>query len=318
MQIENLCQDDSDAVIAAITERGPARHHRREPGVDRRQLGQGGRPARRRSASSSSWSWWCSSSGPTSASGRCRWPRWSRWPTTSLITIGVYALSGFPVTPSAVTGLLAILGFSMYDTVVVFDKVRENTHELRRTGAVLRPGHQPGGQPDPGPLDQHLDRRAHPDRRDPLRQRRPARRQLAEGPRARAVRRHGRRCLLLDLHRPARAGAAEVEREGGHRTPSAAPRRGPAATPTATPPCPAFTEDLPVARRGRPRARGRRRARRRRRARARRAAPRPRAPPRPPVAAGRPERAAARCTPERRPSGRAQPTRQPRSKRGKK
>jgi preprotein translocase subunit SecF len=51
-----------------------------------------------------------------------------------VITIGVYALSGFPVTPSAVTGLLAILGFSMYDTVVVFDKVRENTHELRRSG----------------------------------------------------------------------------------------------------------------------------------------------------------------------------------------
>lgn len=48
-----------------------------------------------------------------------------------LLTIGVYALSGFPVTPAAVTGLLAILGFSMYDTVVVFDKIRENTHELR-------------------------------------------------------------------------------------------------------------------------------------------------------------------------------------------
>ncbi|MBC9733581.1 protein translocase subunit SecF [Nocardioides marmotae] len=50
------------------------------------------------------------------------------------ITVGIYALSGFPVTPSAVTGLLAILGFSLYDTVVVFDKVRENTHEYRRPG----------------------------------------------------------------------------------------------------------------------------------------------------------------------------------------
>jgi preprotein translocase subunit SecF len=49
------------------------------------------------------------------------------------ITVGVYALSGFQVTPSAVTGLLAILGFSLYDTVVVFDKVRENTNELRRS-----------------------------------------------------------------------------------------------------------------------------------------------------------------------------------------
>lgn len=50
------------------------------------------------------------------------------------LTIGVYALSGFPVTPSAVTGLLAILGFSLYDTVVVFDKIRENTREYRRPG----------------------------------------------------------------------------------------------------------------------------------------------------------------------------------------
>jgi preprotein translocase subunit SecF len=48
------------------------------------------------------------------------------------ITVGVYSLSGFPVTPAAVTGLLAILGFSLYDTVVVFDKVRENTHEMRQ------------------------------------------------------------------------------------------------------------------------------------------------------------------------------------------
>jgi preprotein translocase subunit SecF len=51
-----------------------------------------------------------------------------------VITIGVYAMSGFQVTPSAVTGLLAILGFSLYDTVVVFDKVRENTHERLKSG----------------------------------------------------------------------------------------------------------------------------------------------------------------------------------------
>ncbi|MFC5730116.1 MULTISPECIES: protein translocase subunit SecF [Nocardioides] len=49
------------------------------------------------------------------------------------LTVGVYALSGFQVTPAAVTGLLAILGFSLYDTVVVFDKVRENTVQLRKS-----------------------------------------------------------------------------------------------------------------------------------------------------------------------------------------
>ncbi|TIC82493.1 protein translocase subunit SecF [Nocardioides sp. GY 10113] len=49
------------------------------------------------------------------------------------LTVGVYALSGFQVTPAAVTGLLAILGFSLYDTVVVFDKVKENTTTLRKS-----------------------------------------------------------------------------------------------------------------------------------------------------------------------------------------
>jgi len=50
-----------------------------------------------------------------------------------VITIGVYALSGFEVTPATVTGVLTILGFSLYDTVVVFDKVRENTADLKST-----------------------------------------------------------------------------------------------------------------------------------------------------------------------------------------
>ncbi|MEP9385368.1 protein translocase subunit SecF [Nocardioides sp. KR10-350] len=50
-----------------------------------------------------------------------------------VITVGVYALSGFEVTPATVTGFLTILGFSLYDTVVVFDKVRENTKNLRAT-----------------------------------------------------------------------------------------------------------------------------------------------------------------------------------------
>ena len=47
-----------------------------------------------------------------------------------VITVGVYALAGFPVAPATVIGLLTILGYSLYDTVVVFDKVRENTAGL--------------------------------------------------------------------------------------------------------------------------------------------------------------------------------------------
>jgi preprotein translocase subunit SecF len=51
-----------------------------------------------------------------------------------LITVGVYALAGFQVSPATVTGLLTILGYSLYDTVVVFDKVRENTAGLTAGG----------------------------------------------------------------------------------------------------------------------------------------------------------------------------------------
>jgi protein-export membrane protein SecD/preprotein translocase SecF subunit len=47
-----------------------------------------------------------------------------------MIAVGVYALVGFQVSPTTVIGLLTILGYSLYDTVVVFDKVRENTAGL--------------------------------------------------------------------------------------------------------------------------------------------------------------------------------------------
>jgi preprotein translocase subunit SecF len=56
-----------------------------------------------------------------------------------VVTAGVYSLVGFEVTPATVIGLLTILGFSLYDTVIVFDKVEENTegfeHTTRRTFA---------------------------------------------------------------------------------------------------------------------------------------------------------------------------------------
>jgi preprotein translocase subunit SecF len=49
-----------------------------------------------------------------------------------VLTAGVYSLIGFEVTPSTVIGFLTILGFSLYDTVVVFDKVDENVKDLDR------------------------------------------------------------------------------------------------------------------------------------------------------------------------------------------
>ena len=51
-----------------------------------------------------------------------------------LITVGIYALVGFEVSPATVVGILTILGYSLYDTVVVFDKVKENTKNLGQAG----------------------------------------------------------------------------------------------------------------------------------------------------------------------------------------
>jgi preprotein translocase subunit SecF len=52
------------------------------------------------------------------------------------ITVGIYALAGFEVTPASVIGFLTILGYSLYDTVVVFDKVRENTSAAIGSGRM--------------------------------------------------------------------------------------------------------------------------------------------------------------------------------------
>jgi preprotein translocase subunit SecF len=51
-----------------------------------------------------------------------------------LVTVGVYSLFGFQITPDTVIAILTILGYSLYDTVVVFDRVRDNT------GGVLKGG----------------------------------------------------------------------------------------------------------------------------------------------------------------------------------
>jgi preprotein translocase subunit SecF len=51
-----------------------------------------------------------------------------------VLTVGIYAITGLPVTPATLIGFLTILGYSLYDTVVVFDKVRENTRAITSTG----------------------------------------------------------------------------------------------------------------------------------------------------------------------------------------
>ena len=53
-----------------------------------------------------------------------------------VITVGIYALVGFEVSPATMIGFLTVLGYSLYDTVVVFDKVRENTTEAFANGRM--------------------------------------------------------------------------------------------------------------------------------------------------------------------------------------
>jgi preprotein translocase subunit SecF len=53
-----------------------------------------------------------------------------------LVTAGVYSLAGFQVTPDTVIAVLTILGYSLYDTVVVFDRVRDNTKGLGASGRM--------------------------------------------------------------------------------------------------------------------------------------------------------------------------------------
>lgn len=56
-----------------------------------------------------------------------------------ILTAGVYGLAGFEITPAAVIGFLTILGYSLYDTVVVFDKIRENTKPEAMAGRQTFP-----------------------------------------------------------------------------------------------------------------------------------------------------------------------------------
>ena len=49
---------------------------------------------------------------------------------TVVVTVGLYAAFGFEITPSAIIGFLTILSYSLYDSVVVFDKIRENTEDV--------------------------------------------------------------------------------------------------------------------------------------------------------------------------------------------
>ena len=134
-----------------------------------------------------------------------------------LITAGVYSLVGREVTTSTVAALLTILGFSLYDTIIVFDRIRENVPRMpsaafsqivnRSMSEVHRAlaGHQ------------LLHRAAGP---RPV----PVRRRDAAGLRLRAARRHALGHLLLGVHRRPGAHALEGARAGLPGAPAPDPR----------------------------------------------------------------------------------------------
>ena len=112
------------------------------------------------------------------------------------IMLGVYAISGREVTAATVAAILTILGYSVYDTIIVFDRVRENMRLMPR--ASIAHDRQRLGLGGAAAVDRHLDDHAAPDRRALH-----LRRRDAAGLRLRDHRRDHRRRRLDDLHRDA-------------------------------------------------------------------------------------------------------------------
>ena len=160
-----------------------------------------------------------------------------------LITLGVYSIAGFEVTPATVIALLTILGFSIYDGIVVFDKVDENTPAGRRQQRddLQRHG-RPVAEPGADAVAEHLDHRPAPGGLAARPRLVHPRRHHAAGVRARPAHRPVRRRLLVDLHRlaaPRRAQGARAplprdqpsdRRSGSRRPDRPLPRRSPTRT----------------------------------------------------------------------------------------
>ncbi len=117
-------------------------------------------------------------------------------------------------------------------------------HQPPQEHGVLRRRGQPRRQPDPGALDQHQHRGADPDRRDPLRERGPAGCELAAGPRPGAVRRHGRRRLLVGLCWPRASWCTSSPPRPRSSSRRDGPRRRSGRWPTATPRCRPFRDNV--------------------------------------------------------------------------
>ena len=131
-----------------------------------------------------------------------------------LITAGVYALTGREVTTSTVAALLTILGYSLYDTIIVFDRVRENVPRMPRAAFSQIVNRS---------MSEVLTRSLATSFCTllPVLALLLLRRRDAEGLRLRAARRHRLGHVLVDLHRLAGAHALEGARAGLRAPPRA-------------------------------------------------------------------------------------------------
>ena len=136
-----------------------------------------------------------------------------------LITGGVYSLTGREVTTSTVAALLTILGFSLYDTIIVFDRIRENVPRMPRAAFTQIVNRSMSEVLTRSLATSFCDAAADP-RAVAVRRRDAARL------RVRAARRHRLGHVLVDLHRLAGADALEGAR-AGLPAPPAAPHRRP-------------------------------------------------------------------------------------------
>ncbi len=116
-----------------------------------------------------------------------------------IITVGVYSLTGRVVTAATVAAVLTVLGYSLYDTIIVFDRVRENTPLLRKNSFA---------QIVNVSIWETLTRSLNTSLITlfPIATLLAVRRLDAQGLRVRAADRHRRRRLLVDLHRGPAAG----------------------------------------------------------------------------------------------------------------
>ena len=140
-----------------------------------------------------------------------------------LVAVGVYSIFNFQVTPDTVVAILTILGYSLYDTVVVFDRVRDNTKNIGSSGRMTYAQLiNLSMNQTLGPLHQHLGRGHHPGVGRAAGRRGAPGRVDAAGVRAGPLRRPPERGLLLHLHRVADPVHAQRTRAalGRHREPA--------------------------------------------------------------------------------------------------